>query len=398
MKGELLILFVILLLGLILCSFLGGKGCIEGMENNSSTNGSSASSQTFYGPNGASAQVQTDSNGQSSLVVTNSDGVTTTYNSSDASSTTYSGPNGGSAKVVTGMDGSKSLIVTNPDGSVHTYTTSNSSSTSSNSTTSSTSSSTSTYDYDNYNHYNGTSYPTIYYGPNGGTARVIQTPNNNTIVITNKNGTTEIYYIDKNATDPNVSTYYGPNGGSAKMITDSNGKQAVEITTPNGSKIVYTGDNAYTYNSQDGTINQYDADNNTTGSDYNTAYSSSTYYGPYGGQATTYTGPAGNTYATYDSSAYYNSLPQGIPRSQIPPGDEDLYILKSQVVPPVCPKCPDPIVQCPDNFDTTKCPPCPPCARCPEPAFDCKKVPNYNAFNQNYMPVPVLNDFSTFGM
>ncbi len=33
MKGELLILFVILLLGLILCSFLGGKGCIEGMEN-----------------------------------------------------------------------------------------------------------------------------------------------------------------------------------------------------------------------------------------------------------------------------------------------------------------------------------------------------------------------------
>jgi hypothetical protein len=46
----------------------------------------------------------------------------------------------------------------------------------------------------------------------------------------------------------------------------------------------------------------------------------------------------------------------------------------------------------------TKCPPCPPCARCPEPAFDCKKVPNYSAFNQNYMPVPVLNDFSTFGM
>ena len=35
------------------------------------------------------------------------------------------------------------------------------------------------------------------------------------------------------------------------------------------------------------------------------------------------------------------------------------------------------------------CPPCPPCARCPEPAFDCKKVPNYNAFNQSFMPVPV---------
>ena len=72
--------------------------------------------------------------------------------------------------------------------------------------------------------------------------------------------------------------------------------------------------------------------------------------------------------------------------------------MKSQVVPPVCPKCPDPIVQCPDKVDTNKIPPCPPCQRCPEPAFDCKKVPNYNAFNQDYMPVPVLSDFSTFGM
>ena len=394
MKGELLILFVILLLALILCSFLGGKGCVEGMENNSS-------SQVYYGPNGASAQVQTDSNGQNSLVITNSDGTTTTYNTTDSSSTTYSGPNGGSAKVVTRMDGTKTLIVTNPNGSVHTYKINDSTDSSSNSTSTSTTTSTSSStNYDNYDHYNGTSYPTIFYGPNGGTARVIQTPNNNTIVITNKNGTTEIYNIDKNMSDPSVSTYYGPNGGSAKMITDSNGKQAVEITGPNGSKIVYTSDHTYTYNSQDDTINQYDADNNTTGSDYNTAYSSSTYYGPNGGQATTVSGPAGNTYATYDSSAYYNSLPQGIPRSQIPDGQEDLYILKTQVVPPVCPKCPDPIVQSSDsdNFDVTKCPPCPPCARCPEPAFSCKKVPNYNGFNDSFMPVPVLNDFSTFGM
>ena len=389
MKGELLILFLILLLGLILCSFLGGKGCVEGMENNSS-------SQVYYGPNGASAQVQTDTTGQNSLVITNSDGTTSTYTTTDSSGTTYSGSNGGSAKVLTGMNGSKSLIVTNPDGSVHTYKISDSADTTT-STPPSTTSSLST-NYDNYDHYNGTSHPTIFYGPNGGTARVIQTPNNNTIVITNKNGTTEIYYIDKNATDPNLSTYYGPNGGSAKMITDNNGKKAVEITGPNGSKLVYTGDNTYTYNSQDGTINQYDADNNTTGSDYNTAYSSSTYYGPNGGQATTVSGPAGNTYATYDSSAYYNSLPQGIPRSQIPAGNEDLYILKSQVVPPVCP-APVVIEKCSDaNFDVTKCPPCPACQRCSEPAFDCVKRPNYKAFNQDFMPVPVLNDFSTFGM
>ena len=383
MKGELLILFVILLLGLILCSFLGGKGCIEGMEDNSS-------SKVFNGPNGETAQVQIDSNGQNSLVITNTDGVISKYSSSDSSLTTYNSENGGTAKVVTSSDGSKSLIVQNPDGTVHSYKLDGS--TSDGSTDKKTQSKTS---YDNYNHYNRTSYPTTFYGPNGGIARVIQTPNNNTIVITNKNGTTEIYYIDKNATDPSISTYYGPNGGSAKLITDSNGKHAVEIIDPNGSKIVYTEDNTYSNNSQDGTINQYVSDNNTTGSDYNTAYYNTA---SYGGKADTVTGPAGNTYSTYNSSSYYNSLPQGIPRSQISPGDEDLYILKSQVVPPVCPACPPPIVQCPDNFDVSKIPPCPPCARCPEPAFDCKKVPNYKSFSQDYMPVPVLSSFSTFGM
>ena len=61
-------------------------------------------------------------------------------------------------------------------------------------------------------------------------------------------------------------------------------------------------------------------------------------------------------------------------RRCIPAGDEDYYVLKSQVVPPVCPKCPD-SRSCPRQ---KKCPPCPAPQRCPEPAFECKKVPNYN--------------------
>ena len=32
---------------------------------------------------------------------------------------------------------------------------------------------------------------------------------------------------------------------------------------------------------------------------------------------------------------------QGISKKDIPDGDENLYILKSEIVPPVCPKCPD---------------------------------------------------------
>jgi len=85
---------------------------------------------------------------------------------------------------------------------------------------------------------------------------------------------------------------------------------------------------------------------------------------------------------------------QGIPASQIPYGDEDLYILKSEIVPPVCPACPT--LNCGDC--KTQAPPCPPCARCPEPAFECKKVPNYKAAQTNpYLPRPWLNDFSQFG-
>ena len=85
---------------------------------------------------------------------------------------------------------------------------------------------------------------------------------------------------------------------------------------------------------------------------------------------------------------------RGIKRREIPEGEEDMYILKSEIIPPVCPKCPDAAI-CPRQ---TPCPACPPCARCPEPSFTCKKVPNYSSSNDNYLPRPVLADFSQFGM
>ena len=105
---------------------------------------------------------------------------------------------------------------------------------------------------------------------------------------------------------------------------------------------------------------------------------------------------------------YYNKLPQGVKKNDIPEGQEDLYILKSEIVPPVCPACPT--FNCPRE---KPCPPCPSCERCPEPAFECKKVPNYNVSNvdeylpsgnnffgmsqiDNNQPRPVLNDFSQF--
>lgn len=85
---------------------------------------------------------------------------------------------------------------------------------------------------------------------------------------------------------------------------------------------------------------------------------------------------------------------EGIYYNDIPPGQLDMYILKSEIVPPVCPACPQ-AAACPRQ---EKCQPCPACARCPEPAFECKKVPNYSSSNDQYLPRPVLADFSQFGM
>lgn len=50
-----------------------------------------------------------------------------------------------------------------------------------------------------------------------------------------------------------------------------------------------------------------------------------------------------------------------------------------------------------NGTNTDSCPPCPPCDRCPEPSFSCEKVLNYRSPNVgNYLPLPVLNDFSSF--
>jgi hypothetical protein len=129
---------------------------------------------------------------------------------------------------------------------------------------------------------------------------------------------------------------------------------------------------------------------------------------------------------------------KGITKDQIPPGQEHLYVLKSQVVPPSCPTNPgfsNHNQESSENNDdddggedsnlqleqedssglsnglgaafrgtggskNKKCPPCPACARCPEPSFECKKVPNYSVSSNGSMsvPRPVLADFTQFGM
>lgn len=198
------------------------------------------------------------------------------------------------------------------------------------------------------------------------------------------------------------AVYKGPDGTSATAVSGADGQTVIRVKKPTGEVTYYvknvsssgssssssyfgssgskSGSSSFS-SSSSGSSSNYMLD--TTPNPINTS-------SPY---------PGTSSYNTYSPpNDYTSALPSGIPRSMIPPGQEDLYILKSQVVPPVCPKCSSFSSGGSKYKDPKKCPPCPSCARCPEPAFECKKVPNYNAVNNMTLPVPVLSDFSTFGM
>ena len=290
---------------------------------------------------------------------------------------------------------------------------------------------------DNYNHFSGTSIPTMFYGPNGSTAKISNQGGAFSVIVTDKDGTNIVYdeqnkallspttlaavdmVIDKvvevitrvqKASSTSASTnasptksdsvmkYYGPNGAVALMYTDSNGITNLKLVDATGKEVAYSSTSMQSYNPSVDNPNVQQTMGSPTSpnkmnvsSNYNEAYTQS-----------------------LTSNDYSSSLPTGIPKNMIPPGNEDLYILKSEVVPPVCPACPPPILKCGDNDKPP--PPCPPCARCPEPRFDCKKVPNYgsgnlgaNYFggggqfgsmpstNGNFLPYPSVSNYSTFG-
>jgi len=280
--------------------------------------------------------------------------------------------------------------------------------------------------YDNYDHYSGTSAPTKYYGPNGSTAMVTPSGDGSThsITVTNSNGQTTQYTLSSadatsGSSSPSSSssssssssttspfansissmmtqfankTFNGPNGGSARLFTGKDGQYAIEETQSNGNTTIYTASNTYTYTYNQPTSSSSAASpsSSNTSSDSSSSSSASPFSDYFSNTSGANTSSANNS-----NSQYNSSLPQGIPGRMIPPGQEDLYILKSEVVPPVCPACPTSSA-CPR---TEKPPPCPACARCPEPSFECKKVPNYNAANSSsYLPIPVLSNFSSFGM
>jgi hypothetical protein len=342
---------------------------------------------TFYGKNGGSAMVNIQNDGKPSLKVTldsnNSPMVFTPVakegftKMNDSSVTKFTGPNGYSATIIN-LNGQQAIRVQSSSGS-HIFTTSESKSTSEYNPNYQTYNNTpNTYYGSTGDVYSASSFannaytsPITYYGENGSTATVNSNgPNTLTVKL---NGNTIEYGGTPDATGF-VSKYQGPNLSTAVVVTGENGVKSLNITY-NGKTMTFVSSGQQPQNNNFMSMftpqqSQYSTQNQTQNQTPN---------------------PMLSTNSLFQTP---NSNQQGISRSQIPPGQEDLYILKSEIVPPVCPACPA-AASCPRQ---EKCPPCPACARCPEPSFECKKVPNYNAMNTSGLPMPVLNDFSSFGM
>ena len=271
---------------------------------------------------------------------------------------------------------------------------------------------------DNYNHFSGNSSTVssgqTFHGPNSSQLTSHSDQNGNTYLHLKEGSNGKPIKLNQtNDSNGNNSanTYNGPNGFNATVV-NHNGQQAMNVSTPQGNNVYTT--NSYDDGSSDSVIqpnNGYDGANRQK---YNygapgagltpgvgagapgAGLTNGPGYGAPGVGVTPGVGVGapgvGVTPGVGVGAPGVGALPNGIPGSQIPPGQEDLYILKSQVVPPVCPACPS---NGGTNEDT--CPPCPPCARCPETPFECKKVPNYAAIDEKFLPQPILNDFSTFG-
>lgn len=183
---------------------------------------------------------------------------------------------------------------------------------------------------------------TSLYGPNGENCQILVDEKNKQYLEVRDSITKPPVYYHYDLTTTNKFT--GPSGSSAEVYLGVDNQPRISITDAAGNSKVFSIDGTHA--------------NSNNGQSSNTNYNAVANTGS----------PMGtNNY----NSVYSTSLPGGIPSSQIVPGKEDLYILKTQVVPPVCPAC-------------------------PQPSLDCKKKSNNK--DTQYLPYPVLNNYTSFGM
>ena len=472
MNTESLFIFLILLLGLVLCSFLAEKSWREGFAENTnntskinstqttpqSTDASTSSSNTFDNYNhytGNSTQLTPGkifygNTGSTAIVVNNSDGTQTlqiilpgstnqlifkqsntdyniknnytNYTGIPGSLPEFNGPNDETATIINDNNGQQTIKVKTSD-DVYYYKSFVPLTTTSTTTTSTKYYGSTGYPLDQSQYtlglqgndqYYGSNSSTSVYGPYGTNPTSVYNPyGGNTTSIQGRYGGNPTSVQGRYGGNPtsvygpyggNVASVEGPYGGHVTSVEGPYGGHATSVQGPYGRNVTYD-EGAYGENV---TSVQGPYGGHVTSVEGPYGGHATSVEGPYGRNVTSVEGPYGNTITGVDTNTdYSNSLPQGIAKNQIKPGQEDLYILKSEIVPPVCPMCP--VSNTRSNYGSNygsndgslrqeQCPPCPACARCPEPSFSCKKVPNYNAINNDYLPTPVLNDFSQFGV
>ena len=413
MKTEALFLFLILSIGLILASFLGtnegyrnhyfdgsynngsyndasyndasyNSGYVDNSNNNAYTSSTSYDNYNHYsGTTSSSLTLQnglvfTDAVGDTLTVSTASNGLQTLALSQPGSSATmilnqsssnanlFTAPFGNvNATVITDSNNQTSIQINLPNGETIIFSQPNSTAATTATTTAATTTGTpATVNSTQYYGSTGTSIPQSNYAYQS--ASQYQYPPSQTA----------------------ASPYYGPNSAGTPIAGPYGANPVAGPAGPYGAGSTPVA-GPYGANPVAGPAGPYGASSTPVAGPYG-ANPVAGPAGPYGAGSSA---GAGNGYGT----DYYSTLPPGIPKSQIPPGQEDSYILKSEIVPPVCPAC----TMTPSSMYSKRkeqCPPCPACARCPEPSFECKKVPNYSSIDEESLPMPVLADFSQFGM
>ncbi len=238
----------------------------------------------------------------------------------------------------------------------------------------------------NYDHYTKTENSIVFFGPNNSTATVSLINNRLQINVNYGDGSSEIF-IFSSTTDGQIVFVGISNSQNSAVLTKTENKSQVVTVYANGTTYTFYSNIHENTNDLSSFIDAYyysgDAGVDEAGKLYGvlTSLVKNQTAANY-----PYMSPIINTNPTTQFTSNYNDyLPPGIPRSQIPTGMEDLYILKTEIVPPVCPVCPSPIIMsnCAANgkgnskSNTSDYPPCPACKRCPEPVVDCKKVIKY---------------------
>jgi hypothetical protein len=253
--------------------------------------------------------------------------------------------------------------------------------------------------YDNYNHYNKSSVPTIFYGTNE--SKVILDAKTKTLYLIDNSGNTTTYnsnLIDvSNIDDLTKILFYSKNGSVAKINSVNNVNVFIEITDKNGDIQIYRVDYTPKINTP------YTIDRDI----YN------------------------NTPTTYYGSTGEHIPPMQLIKEFIDDDNSDLYILKSKIVPPVCPakqhdiqvtkkdnkskpaeypsKDDAPIIKYPNysNEQSQSCnlsqtpsqykPHLTSYATSQIAGINFNKFKNVNSINSEFMPIPVLNSFHSFG-